>query len=137
MTETVVELHPAFRKLCVQVREYRRVIAFSVDRFDYDISMVESGRMGALHFVVLFTPRDGDAQANEVRIVFAAVGDDKASIKVRGPGGRTNVGRFELRDLSSHSLRILVNAATMEAAKRVRALATTRARSRQRPELRA
>ena len=136
MTEAVVvELHPAFRALWARVREFRRVMAFSVDHLGYDVAMLESGRMGALHFVVLFTPRDGDAQGNEVRIVFAAVGDDKASIAVRGPGGRTNIGTFGIRDLR-YLLRSVVNSATLEAAKRVRTLAATRARS-QRPERRA
>jgi len=132
MTEAaVVELHPAFRALCAQVREFRRVIDFSVDHLGFDVSMLESGRTGALQFVVLLSPRDGGAQANDVRIVFAAVGDDKASIAVRGPRGGTNLGTYRLAHLVGLVLRNVVNSATLEAAKRVRALAATRTRRRQ------
>jgi hypothetical protein len=126
----VVDLHPAFRAMTAQVRGFRRVIAFHVDHLDFDVAMLESGRMGALQFVVLFSPRDADAQANDVRIVFAAVGPDKASIAVRGPQGGTNLGTYRLAHLVGLALRNVVNAATLEAAKRVQALAGTRARSR-------
>lgn len=126
----VVDLHPAFRALSAKVREFRRVIDFSVDHLGFDVAMLESGRTGALQFVVLFSPRDAHAQANDVRIVFAAVGDDKTSIAVRGPHGGKKLGTYRLSDMTGSSLRELVTAATLEAAKRVQALAGARSRYR-------
>ena len=132
MTEAVVvDLHPAFSAMTAQVREFRRAIAYHVGHLGFDVAMLESGRTGALQFVVLFSPRDADAQANDVRIVFAAVGDDQASIAVRGPAGGKNLGTYRLAHITGPPLRDVVDAATSEAAKRVRALAATRTRRRQ------
>jgi hypothetical protein len=129
MTEAAaVDFHPAFRAMTARIREFRRVIGFHVGHLGFDVAMLESGRTGALQFVVLFSPRDADAQANDVRIVFAAVGDDQASIAVRGPAGGKNLGTYRLVHMKGPPLRDVVNAATSEAAKRVRALATTRTR---------
>ncbi len=88
--DVVIELHPAFRALTAQLREFRRVIAFSVGHFDYDVAMLESGRAGALQFVVLFSARETAAQANDVRIVFSAVGDDQVLF---GMGSRRRSAR--------------------------------------------
>ncbi|MEJ0071920.1 MAG: hypothetical protein WDO24_27955 [Pseudomonadota bacterium] len=125
----VVELHPAFRALTAQLRAFRPVIAFSVGHFDYDIAMLESGRTGALQFVILFSPRDAAAQTNDVRIVFAAVGDDQVSIAVRGPRGGKTIGTYRLAQLATGALQGVLHAATQEATERVRALAATKARA--------
>jgi hypothetical protein len=132
----VVEPNPAFRALTAALRDYHRMIAACVDHLGFDISLMESGRKGALQFVILFSPRAG-AQADDVRIVFAATGEDQVAIAVRGPGGGRTLGSYRLGHLAGASLRGVIDTAITEATDRVRTLAATRARSQDWQEQRA
>jgi len=129
MTRAVaVDFHPAFSALSEKLRGFRSEIDFYVDRQGFDISMMKSGREGALQFVILLSPRDTGAQANDVRVVFAAVGDDQVSVAVRGPAGGTNLGTYMLADLVGPSLRDLVLSAIAEAIDPVGSITASRAR---------
>jgi hypothetical protein len=125
----VVDLKPAFRSLCVKLREFRPMMSFSVGHLGFDVVMLESGRTGALQFVVLFSPHDRAVQGSDVRVVFSSVRDDEVAIAIRGGGGGTSLGAYKLSGLMGSALRDLIDSAVADAVARVEVLGVNRDRS--------